>query len=208
MTAQKKAPSDNLSAVPARNPKGAGRKKLATHALYCDPSKVIIPSHSPFGRMIRKVIDHLSEPFLDKPSPFAQTMIDGLAVNIIIAKFFQAAFLRGDEMASSILRDYTTLWNGVSRDLATLSGMAKESGVKDPVPSLEEYLEVVKKEEGKRLAAAERVPPEPVAAKSLPGTNVPTPELDETLQEVAAITEQYTVTPKPANAESAKRTLF
>lgn len=59
--------------------------------------------------------------------------------------------------------------------------MPKESGVKDPVPSLEEYLEVVKKEEAKRLAAAERVPPEPVEAKS---------------------------TPNPANAESVKRMLF
>jgi hypothetical protein len=104
----------------------------------------MIPAHSPFGRMIRKIVTHLSESFLEKPSPFAQTMVDGLAVNIIMAKFFQASFLRGDKMAPSVLRDYTGLWNSISRDLATLSALAKESGAKDPAPSLGEYLEAIK----------------------------------------------------------------
>jgi hypothetical protein len=137
MTRIKTAAPDNVSGVPAK------RKKLATHALYCDPSKVMIPAHSPFGRMIRKIVTHLSESFLEKPSPFAQTMVDGLAVNIIMAKFFQASFLRGDKMAPSVLRDYTGLWNSISRDLATLSALSKE-GAKDPAPSLGEYLEAIK----------------------------------------------------------------
>jgi hypothetical protein len=118
--------------------------------------------------MIRKVVAHLSEPFLDKPSPFAQTMVDGLAVNIIMAKFFQASFLRGDKMAPSVLRDYTGLWNSISRDLATLSVLAKESGAKDPVPSLSEYLKALK--EVGRVVTAEPTPtpiPEREKAKTL-----------------------------------------
>jgi hypothetical protein len=165
MVEQKTSAGDTVSAVPAKNPKGAGRKRIAAQWLYLDLSKWIIPAHSPIGRMKKQIVEHLSSPFLEKPSPFAQTLIDGLAANIIMSKHFQASFLRGNKIPASILRDYTGLWNSISRDLSTLSGMAKESGVKDPVPSLEEYLEVVKKEEGKRLAAAERVPvpaePEP-----------------------------------------------
>lgn len=130
---------------------------MATHALYTRPDKMLIPAHSPFGRMKRKVITHLTAAFIEEPSPFAQTMIDGLSVNILIAKFFQAAFLRGEKLPPSVLRDYTGLWNSISRDLSTLAQMAKDSGAKDPVPSLEDYL----KRASRALPAVIQVEAEP-----------------------------------------------
>jgi hypothetical protein len=127
-------------------------KKLAPvrHGIYCDPSKVRIDGRSFFARLKVKIRGHLLEVFKGDPSPLAQTLADGAAANLIIAKSFQAAFLKGEKLPPSILRDYTGLWNSISRDLLTLSQMAKESGAKDPAPSLEEYL--------KRAATAETVP--------------------------------------------------
>lgn len=137
----------------AKQKSEAKDKKLATtktagrnmkHGLYCDPSKVLIDGRSFFGKLKRKIKGHFLECFKDTPSALVQTLADGTAANLIIAKAFQAAFLRGEKLPPSILRDYTGLWNSISRDLATLSQMAKESGVKDPVPSLGEYLEALK----------------------------------------------------------------
>lgn len=136
--------------------KTAGRNQK--HGLYCDPNKVKIDGRSFFGQLKRKIKGHFLECFKGEPSAMQQALADGLAANIIMAKAFQASFLRGDKLPPSIMRDYIGLWNSVSRDLATLSAMAKESGNGDKVPSLEAYLQAIK--DGKLVPVeAEKVTP-------------------------------------------------
>jgi hypothetical protein len=132
------------------------------HGLYCDPSRIKIDGRTFFGKLKRKIKGHFLECFKGEPSALIQTLADGAAANLIVAKAFQAAFLRGDKLPSSILRDYTALWNSIARDLATLDQVAKESGAKDSAPSLEEYLE--------RLKAGKLVV---VGNKAEPGTDRP-----------------------------------
>jgi len=121
-------------------------KKLyhVRHGLYCDPSKVRIDGRTFFARLKVKIKGHLLSVFNGDSSPLAQALADGVAANLIMAKSFQTSFLRGEKLPPSILRDYCALWNSVSRDLATLFQMAKESGEKDPAPSLSEYLAAIK----------------------------------------------------------------
>jgi hypothetical protein len=120
--------------------KGAGRNMK--HGLYCDPSRIRIDGRTFFGKLKRKIKGHFLECFKGEPSALIQTLADGAAANLIIAKAFQAAFLRGDKLPSSILRDYVALWNSVSRDLVVLD-QAKDLGGKDLTPTLPEYLEAL-----------------------------------------------------------------
>ncbi len=146
MAGSKKVTGDTPSAK-RRGPKPKPEeKKLAPvrHGLYCDPNKVKVDGRSFFGQLKRKIKGHFLECFKGNPSALVQTLADGTAANLIMAKAFQAAFLRGDKLPPSILRDYVALWNSISRDIATLSVMAKESGNGDKVPSLPEYLEELK----------------------------------------------------------------
>jgi hypothetical protein len=122
--------------------KEAGRNMK--HGLYCDPNKVKIDGRSFFGKMRKSIKTRFLEGFKGTPSALAQTLAEGAATHLIMAMNFQAAFLRGDQIPHSILRDYTGLWNSISRDLQTLSQMAKESGAKDSSPDLQEYVEAVK----------------------------------------------------------------
>lgn len=168
----------SAQAIPGK--RGRGRppkpkpeeKKLATvkmagraqkHSLYCDPKKVQIDGRSFFGQLKRKIKGHFLECFKGTPSALVQALADGAAVNLIMAKAFQAAYLKGEKLPASILRDYTGLWNSISRDLATLSALAKESGAKDPAPSLGEYLEAIK--------SGKLQPVEPEPATVEPGNN-------------------------------------
>ncbi len=122
--------------------KEAGRHMK--HGLYCDPSRVKVDGRSFFGKLKKKIKGHFLESFKGTPSALAQALADGTAANLIMAMNFQAAFLRGDQLPPSILRDYTGLWNSISRDIQALSQMAKESGGGKEVPSLGEYLEAMK----------------------------------------------------------------
>ncbi|MDD2901552.1 MAG: hypothetical protein PHU44_03890 [Syntrophales bacterium] len=150
MTGIKRQDTDNLSLKQARGrPPKPEEKKLATvkgagrnmkHGLYCDPAKVKVDGRSFFGKLKKKIRGHFLEGFKGTPSALAQTLADGTAANLIIAKSLQAALLNGEKLPPSILRDYTGLWNSISRDIQALSQMAKDSGAKDPTPTLEEYL--------------------------------------------------------------------
>jgi hypothetical protein len=113
------------------------------HGLYCDPNKIKIDGRSFFGKLRKKIRGHLLEVFKGDPSPIVQTLADGTAANVIMAKAFQASFLRGDKLPPTIMRDYATLWNAISRDLATLHQMARESGPQgDKFPLLADYLKM------------------------------------------------------------------
>lgn len=118
--------------------------KNLKHGLYCNPALVRVDGRSFFGKLKKKIKGHFLESFKGTPSALAQALADGTAANLILAMNFQAAFLRGDQLPPSILRDYTGLWNSISRDIQALSQMAKESGGKDPVPNLQEYLDGIK----------------------------------------------------------------
>lgn len=166
MAGSKKGTADTPSTKRGPKPKPKPEeKKLATvkvagrnqkHGLYCDPNKVKIDGRSFFKQLKRKIKTHFLECFQGTPSALVQALADGAAANLIMAKAFQAAYLRGEKLPASILRDYTGLWNSISRDLATLSALAKESGAKDPAPSLGECLDSIKS--GK----LQPVEPEPV----------------------------------------------
>ncbi len=146
MAGVKKGTADTPSAKPEDKKlvtvKQAGRHMKT--GLYCDPSRVKVDGRSFFGKLKKKIKGHFLESFKGTPSALAQALADGTAANMILAMNFQAAFLRGDQLPSSILRDYTGLWNSISRDLQALSQMAKDSGGKDPVPNLQEYLDGLK----------------------------------------------------------------
>jgi hypothetical protein len=154
MAGAKKGTADTQSGKRGPKPKPRPEeKKLATvkvagrnqkHGLYCDPRKVQIDGRSFFGQLKRKIKTHFLECFTGTPSALVQALADGAAANLIMARAFQSAYLRGEKLPPSILRDYCGLWNSISRDLATLSALAKESGAKDPAPSLGEYLEAIK----------------------------------------------------------------
>ena len=120
--------------VPARRPR---------HGLYCDPKKVKVDGRSFFGKLKKKIRGHLLEVFKGNANPLAQTLADGTAANLVIAKAFQAAFLRGEVLPTTIMRDYTGLWNAISRDLQALSQMAKDGTPPEKVPSLKEYLDLI-----------------------------------------------------------------
>lgn len=202
METKGKNKSDNSTGAPGvqsahatPGKRGRGRppkpeeKKLATvkvagrnqkHGLYCDPRKVQIDGRSFFGQLKRRIKTHFLECFKGTPSALVQALADGAAANLIMAKAFQAAYLRGEKLPSSILRDYTGLWNSISRDLATLSALAKESGAKAPMPSLNEYVDREYSKQAlaeghlKRAARAEVVQaspePEPVEPKPVNST--------------------------------------
>lgn len=165
MAGTKRGTADTASTKRGPKPKPK-EKQLATvraagraqkHGLYCDPKKVQIDGRSFFGQLKRKIKTHFLECFKGTPSALVQALADGAAANLIMAKAFQAAYLRGETLPASILRDYTGLWNSISRDLATLSALAKESGAKDPAPDLKDYVdrEYAKQEHLKRAAHAE-----------------------------------------------------
>jgi hypothetical protein len=143
----KKGTADTQSAKPKDKKlvtvKEAGRNMK--HGLYCDPSKVKVDGRSFFGKLKKTIKNHFLESFKGTPSALAQALADGAAANLILAKNFQASFLKGEKLPSSILRDYVGLWNSISRDLQALSQMAKESGAKDSSPDLQEYVEALKK---------------------------------------------------------------
>ena len=65
--------------------------------LYCDPNKIKIDGRSFFGKLRKKIRGHLLEVFKSDPSPIVQTLAHGTAANVIMAKAFQASFLRGRE---------------------------------------------------------------------------------------------------------------
>lgn len=159
MAGEKERPGDTQSLVPRKKIRGMRKQR---HGLYCDPNKIAVDGRSFFARLRKKIKGHFLECFEGEPSAIVQTLADGVAANLIIAKSFQAAFLRGNKLPPSILRDYTGLWNSISRDLATLSQMAKESGNGDKTPSLQEHLEALKS--GKLLP----VEPAPVDPKEQP----------------------------------------
>jgi hypothetical protein len=118
--------------------KEAGRNMR--HGLYCNPALVKVDGRSFFAKLRVKIKGLILDCFPSPPNAIVQALADGAAANLIICRAFQAAFLRGDELPPSILKDFSTLWNGVSRDLCTLNQLAREAGTPEPTPSLQEYL--------------------------------------------------------------------
>jgi len=127
--------------VPAH---GKKKKYHVRHGLYCRPDSVRVDGRSYFAKLKKRLKSLFLENFKETPGALIQALADGAAANLIIAKAFQAAFLRGEKLPPSILRDYTGLWNSISRDLATLNQMAKESGNSGKLPILKEYLDALK----------------------------------------------------------------
>jgi hypothetical protein len=115
------------------------------HGFYLDLTRLKIDGRT----RLYKVKNHIRGALLDRfPSPappVAQVIADRCAIKLIRASLYEVHILEGKAITPNADREYLALTGSIRADIKALHEMARDGGSAEKIPSLQEYLEHLKK---------------------------------------------------------------
>jgi hypothetical protein len=124
---------------------GGRRRIYVKHSIYSQASRrnKKYKGNTPEGRQRKRLREEFLSDFTN-PSARIQALADSASFNWVVLEGFRAAYLRGEVLPVSILKDYTALSNALARDLNSLETLARLEKKKEKKLNIEEYIKALK----------------------------------------------------------------
>jgi hypothetical protein len=114
-------------------------------SLFTKWSKKKLDGRRREAKWVKATAQGLLSVFPESPPPAAQLIAKQAAFKALALVKFECFVLSGGEASEKADETYLRLSNSLRADLETLSRMQKDGGPGDRVPSLQEYLDSLKK---------------------------------------------------------------